>query len=274
MDYPSLKKVHSGDLTYYTDLKLEKSQGVKIAFTTRYGGASSKEFASLNFGHHVGDNPEDVKANLHRFAYCMGISPSNIITPFQIHKNDIVLVKEEGDAAIESLQQQANEGADAIVVCKSQVGALLCFADCVPVVIVSSSGNFAVVHAGWRGVMSDIVGDAYKLLRAQDNQACVDIVDSYQYNFYIGPYIHKECFETSKEIHDKFVSLYGKECSYMGNRINLSCAIIASLARCEVSKKRIADLNICTVCNDDDFFSYRSAGGKCGRHAAFAFRCV
>ena len=272
MDFPNLIIVQSGDIIYYTDLNLEQNQGVKIAFTTRHGGASSNEFASLNFGQYVGDNAKDIAINMRKLADCMEISPSNIIVPRQVHASDIVFVKKDGEDTVETLQRLASEGADAIVVCKDSVGALLCFADCVPVIIVSSSGNFAVVHAGWRGVMLDIVGKAFDLLKKQDAKDDNVMEDNFQYNFYIGPHIHKECFETSKEIHDEFVRAYGAECSHMGDHINLACAIGVSLLKRGVGKDRIANLNICTVCNDTDFFSYRTSGGKCGRHAAFAVR--
>ena len=51
-------------------------------------------------------------------------------------------------------------GADAVVCTVPGVPVLLCFADCVPVVVVCS-GGFAVVHSGWRGTYAEIAGTAF-----------------------------------------------------------------------------------------------------------------
>ena len=59
---------------------------------------------------------------------------------------------------------------------------------------------------------------------------------------------------------------------------NLSEAVYSSfsgavcLTYAGVVAERIADLDACTVCNNQEFFSYRAQDGVCGRHGAFAVR--
>ena len=46
----------------------------------------------------------------------------------------------------------------------------------------------------------------------------------------------------------------------------------ADLSRAGLDLDRVADIDICTVCNTERFFSYRAEGGDTGRHGAFAIR--
>ena len=73
--------------------------------------------------------------------------------------------------------------------------ALLCYADCVPVIIVSPTGRFAVVHAGWRGVDNLISVKAVRSMAYAD-EALLGADAASTYNVYIGPHIGPECFET------------------------------------------------------------------------------
>ena len=68
------------------------------------------------------------------------------------------------------VQRAAAEGADGIIVSAHEVGALLCFADCMPVIIVLPTGRFAVVHAGWRGIENEISAKALGLMLDQECQ--------------------------------------------------------------------------------------------------------
>ena len=47
--------------------------GAKHAFTTRYGGVSTGEFASLNFASSRGDEPEAVRENYRRVCALFGV---------------------------------------------------------------------------------------------------------------------------------------------------------------------------------------------------------
>jgi hypothetical protein len=53
--------------------------------------------------------------------------------------------------------------------------------------------------------------------------------------------------------------------------VDLGEALRVQLLLAGADTNRICDLDICTVCNSDTFYSYRATGGKCGRHGAMAF---
>ena len=74
----------------------------------------------------------------------------NLLVPNQVHGDHIVTVTSNGADDLEAVREQIAEGCDAIVCTAHDVPVLLCFADCVPVVLVAP-GGFAVVHSGWKG---------------------------------------------------------------------------------------------------------------------------
>ena len=65
------------------------------------------------------------------------------------------------------------------------VTALLCFADCTPVIVASPTGAFAVAHAGWRGVLAGIPAKAVSAVAALDAEAGV-LTDAGDFNAYIA----------------------------------------------------------------------------------------
>ena len=128
---------------------------VRFAFTERAGGVSEDAYSSLNLGSHVGDDPFAVQENRRRALEAMGAAECehNLLVPNQVHGDHIVAVTSNGADDLEDVREQIAEGCDAIVCTAHNVPVLLCFADCVPVVLVAP-GGFAVVHSGWKGISS------------------------------------------------------------------------------------------------------------------------
>ena len=124
---------------------------VRFAFTERAGGVSEDAYSSLNLGSHVGDDPFAVQENRRRALEAMGAAECehNLLVPNQVHGDHIVAVTSNGADDLEDVREQIAAGCDAIVCTAHNVPVLLCFADCVPVVLVAP-GGFAVVHSGWR----------------------------------------------------------------------------------------------------------------------------
>ncbi len=258
-----------------TDNALVQLLGVRVAFTGRFGGVSEEPYESLNLGSHVGDDLDAVLRNRFALAQALGCDHRKIIALNQVHGVNIVWANSSSDEDLERLRSRAlsAEGADGIVVGVPGVAALLCFADCVPVVIVSPTGRFAVVHAGWRGVDASIAPKAVREMAEVEADVFGSVeAAAGEYNVYIGPHIRKECFETGADVHDRFVSKFGESCSFGERHIDLSAALRVDLARVGVRSERIADCGICTVCRHDEYFSYRASGGVCGRHGAIAYR--
>ena len=194
-------------LSALTDEALFERTGVRIAFTGRAGGVSEGPYAALNLGGHVGDDPAAVARNRELLLEALGAGEAALVVPSQVHGDEIVEVASAEPGAVEAARARALEGADGLLVDVPQVAALLCFADCVPVVLASPTGRFAVVHAGWRGAVAGIAGKAVRLLAARD-AAELGIAPSSAaaaLNAYLGPHIHAECFETGAEVRARFV---------------------------------------------------------------------
>lgn len=254
-----------------TDDELFARTGVRIAFTGREGGASVGPYASLNLGGHVGDDPEAVATNRSLLLEALDAAGAELVVPSQVHGDEIVLVDDRSPAALEAARQRAAAGADALVVSQPDVAALLCFADCVPVVLVSPSGRFAVVHAGWRGMAAGIASKAARLLvdaDARDGRAA----RASALNAYVGPHIRSECFETGPDVLERFAASFGPSCVVGGSHVDLSEALAVDLGGAGVERGRIVCADACTACAPDQYFSYRASGGTCGRHGAIAFR--
>ena len=130
---------------------------VRFAFTERTGGVSEDAYSSLNLGSHVGDDPFAVQENRRRALEAMGAAECehNLLVPNQVHGDHVVTVTSNGADDLENIREQIAEGCDAIVCTAHEAPVLLCFADCVPVVLVAP-GGFAVVHSGWKGTIARI----------------------------------------------------------------------------------------------------------------------
>lgn len=280
LPYPSLVLRQQNSVPALTDERLFEACGVRIAFTGRAGGVSSGPYESLNTGDHVNDDPACVRRNRQIVLESLGLASASVVVPNQVHGTDIVRVSDAADVA--RAQAQASEGADAVVVEAPEVAALLNFADCLPLIIVSPSGRFAVAHAGWRGALAGIAGKAARELALADAAEGADAAGGFEggeeveaiagFNAYIGPHIRSECFETSADIARQFAERFGEEVLADDRHVSLARVVSTDLARAGISPDRIADAQVCTVCNSDRYFSYRVAGGTCGRHAAIAIR--
>lgn len=261
-------------ISMLTDSALFDATGVRVAFTGREGGVSEGAFSALNLGAHVQDNLESVMQNRALVMEALGAPNVAAIVPNQVHGTEIITVSGADAASVVAAQQRAQAGADALVVSAPNVAALLCFADCTPVIIVSPTGRFAVAHAGWRGVVGNIAPLCAERLAQADGAQNVAQASALAagYNVYIGPHIHACHFEVGPDVVEKFRGEFGESCIADGRHVSMLEALSVGLERVGISRARICDAGICTQCNPEQYYSYRASGGTCGRHGAVAFR--
>ena len=236
---------------------------VRFAFTERAGGVSEDAYSSLNLGSHVGDDPFAVQENRRRALEAMGAAECehNLLVPNQVHGDHIVAVTSNGADDLEDVREQIAEGCDAIVCTAHNVPVLLCFADCVPVVLVAP-GGFAVVHSGWKGTIARISAKACQALC--DAAGC----DASNVSAYIGPHILGDEYEVSQELMDRFAAEFSCIDASTSRMLDLSAAIREALVDVGVDADNIVDTQLSTVRQNDRFYSYRNEDGTCGRHAA------
>ena len=262
---PRLVEGRFSNLTAYTDEGLFSASGVRIAFSERNGGISLPPYDSLNLGTHVSDGAAAVASNRAALLRALGAEDAQVICPNQVHGADVAICT--CTSAVDDARDFAQEGADAVVVSCDDVAALLCFADCMPVVLVAPGGAFSVVHCGWRGVVGGVWQHAALALEEASGQPIS------RFNAYIGPYIHSCHFEVGEEVANQFNEQFGADCLVDARHVDMGCAIQCALQALGFAPERIADVDVCTVCDGKKrFYSYRASGGVCGRHGALAVK--
>ena len=276
LDLPRLSIVEDvSGVRFLTDPALESACGVSIGFTERAGGLSAPPYGSLNLGRFAGEGEDAALANIHRLMDAVGAADMVLINPKQVHGTHIVTASDDAPDAIASVQREAEAGADGVVASVPDAFALLCFADCVPLIMVAPTGDFAVAHSGWRGTHGRIASKALASLASavvrggaygSTQEAAASC------NTYIGPYIHQECFQVGEDTRSLFIEEFGESVVDASGNVDLGAAIRADLLAVGASEDRIVDAGLCTVCDVERFFSYRAEEGTCGRHGAFAFR--
>lgn len=238
---------------------------LSFAFTERTGGVSEPPYQSLNLGSHVGDDPFAVEENRRRVLEALGCTDCahNLLVPNQVHGDEIVCVNDAGADALEEVRERIALGCDGIVCTVPDVPVMLCFADCVPVVL-TAPGGFAVVHSGWKGTYACISGKAATALA--DAAGC----ETSQIKAYLGPHILGDEYEVLTDLLQKFQERFDTITPSGSRMLDLSRAIRQSLEEVGVPPCEIHDPGLSTVRLGDRFYSYRREAGTCGRHAAIA----
>jgi YfiH family protein len=131
--------------------------GADVLITTRQGGVSAGEYATLNLSFSVGDDPAAVLENRRRAAAAVGAEPTDVVYARQVHggRAQVVTAADRGRGA--QALSDAIENADALVTTDPGTTLAIQVADCVPIVLLDPVARvLACVHAGWRGTVARI----------------------------------------------------------------------------------------------------------------------
>jgi YfiH family protein len=218
---------------------------VKIIVSDRFGGVSEGRYESLNLGLHVGDDPLKVEKNREIFASYFGASSKELCFMEQMHSS-IVKKAKRGETP----------EADALI--SADRGLVLCVmvADCVPVILYSAQA-VAAVHAGRKGVFSDIIANACEAMRTK--------FGAKEINAYLGVSIRSCCYEIRGEVLSEAMERFPYALKSQDGRYFLSLQTILKKQLNENGVVNIIDENVCSCC-DRNYFSYRR-DGVCGRFA-------
>lgn len=232
-------------------------------FPTRAGGVSQGPYSSLNCAASVGDEPSAVAENLTRLARAAGVEPGALVTVSQVHGDRVLRAGPGGGAA----PRPPIGEADAVWTDAPGTAVGVRTADCLPVLLEDPVGRrVAAVHAGWRGVIADIVTRTLEGLVAQGTRVG-DV------RAVVGPCIQRCCFEVDGDLPERFASAFGSEVvvPFAGKarrHLDLPKAVAIALARAGLPGDHVAALPHCTMC-DARFFSHRRDRGHTGRHLSF-----
>ena len=238
------------------------------AFSTRRGGVSQPPYATLNLGQSVGDDPQAVQVNRRRFFGAFGIAPPQVVRVRQVHGDGVLIVDPalaEREGFPQVLLDERYEF-DALITDLAGLALVVSTADCLPILIHDPvQGAAEAVHAGWRSTAKRI---AAKAVRALGKAYGTDPADC---RVAIGPGIRGCCFEVDRPV----IEAMGRALptweaharpSRAGHwRIDLAGVNRAILQEAGVRPERVEDLDLCTACRTDLFFSHRAEKGCTGR---------
>lgn len=239
---------------------LFEREGFRHAFFTRRGGVSLGAYGSLNFSATTGDATENVSENLRRAARVLGVGADRIFYLSQVHGVGVHEVQ-----AADTAEQARKIEADAVMGRAPGLACAVRTADCVPLLLADrETGAVAAVHAGWRGTVRGVVGEAVRALRALSGSRSGLLAA-------IGPHISVDAFEVSPEVADELrAAAPATGVVRPGPRgrphVDLRAIVAAQLRELDIEENAIDHVEGCTLSEPERYFSYRRDGPKSGRH--------
>jgi polyphenol oxidase len=219
----------------------------EVAFSTRVGGVSEGPYASLNLGRLTGDDIERVDENRRLLCAELGADVERLALNRQIHST-LVHRAEPG---------ARGEPGDGLWTDEPDLPVLAMSADCVPVALARVHGEkpgVAVLHVGWRGLLTGIVAEGVRALGGRSHAA-------------VGPAIGPCCYEVGLDVAEPLAATFGADV-LRGRNADLWTATERALRTAGVAE--VERIDLCTQCNPDLFFSHRRTGKPRGVQGAIA----
>ena len=282
-----IKYLHKRTTSYrdgevpYIILDAFDKYNILAVFSTRLGGVSSGQFASMNFCTTLGDTIENVRENFERFGKSIGAK--NFVLSKQTHTTNVKLVSfDDVNKGITKVMDYDN--IDGLVTDEKNITLSTFYADCVPLYFYDPVNHIiGLSHAGWRGTVDNIAKETLLTMKDRFNSNPKDIICA------IGPSICVNCYEVSEDVAEKFIDSFYlenvEEYNEMVNpqdmgtilykksngkyMLNLWAANFSNIKECGVLSENIHIPDICTCENKEILFSHRGLEGKRGNLGAF-----
>ena len=236
--------------------------GIHHAFFTREGGVSNGLYASLNGGVGSDDLPSSVTENRARMAMALSVVPGRLITAYQIHSPEVVVVETPWS-------DSERPRADGIVTGVPGLAIGISTADCGPVLFADGEARIiGAAHAGWRGALTGVLEATIAAMEKLGAKRARVVAA-------LGPTIRQPNYEVGTDLVDRFLTADRDNTRFFvpagraGHaQFDLPGYITSRLKRAGVSK--VEDLGHCTYGDPARFFSYRRATHRAepdyGRH--------
>jgi len=230
--------------------------------TTRAGGVSTGEYASLNLGRSSGDDPERVARNRALVREHLPAEPTWLV---QVHGTNVVRAASfriQSDRTGEYQIPRPPQADECFADAPGQVCAVLT-ADCMPVFFCDHAGTrVAVAHAGWRGMSAGVLENTVRAMG----------VDPAHVMAWLGPAIGPDAFEVGPEVREAFLAGDpGADAAFRPGKPGKYMADLYELARRRLRATGVTELHgggFCTYTDAARFFSYRRSA-QSGRMGAF-----
>ncbi len=225
---------------------------VRAFVTTRAGGVSVGEYASMNLGTGSGDEPGRVERNRQVVADLLPTAPRYMV---QVHGNQV--------ADLDIFREADTPSADAAVSSTPGRVATVLTADCMPLFVADMrGGRVGIAHAGWRGMASGVIENVVRSLGAP----AADVAA------WMGPAIGPTAFQVGPEVKEAFERFDpAAGTAFVPDAPGKFMCDLYALARQRLTRAGVREIHgggYCTHGEATRFFSYRRAP-RSGRMGAF-----
>lgn len=268
--YPGMKINRAGAMKYLTFPAFEETGMVTHLVSTRLGGVSTGDCASLNFSYMRDTDQAAVDENFRRMAEVFGTQPDAFVCSDQTHTTNVRLVT-EADRGKGVTRQRDYSDVDGLVTDVPGLILSTFYADCVPLLFVDPVHRaIGCSHSGWRGTAGGMGTATVEAMKSCFGSRPEDILAA------VGPSICRECYEVGEDVAEAFRKLFSGDMSDILTRkedgkylLDLWKANEKVLLSAGILKEHLAMTDICTCCNPEYLFSHRASCGKRGNIGAF-----
>ena len=227
-----------------------EAPGIAHGFFSREGGVSEGVYAALNTGVGSDDNPAHVAENRRRCASVLGVSPDRLLTNYQIHSADVLIV--------EGPWENGPQKADGLVTREIGLALGVLAADCMPWLFADPEARvIGAAHAGWRGALAGIVENTIDTMTTLG-------ADRRRIRAALGPCLRQPNFEVGLDLVEAFTGKYPKAKDFFApaetqdkRMFDLAGFGKWRVAECGVTE--IGDVGACTLAAPEKYFSYRAS---------------
>lgn len=199
-------------LEFLTFPLLEETGIVKHLFSTRLGGVSQGDCASMNFSMDRGDSRENVLTNFGRIAQVLGCGIDDMTASHQTHTTNIRRMT-EADRGKGILRERDYQDVDGMVTDVPGLVLVTFYADCVPLYFVDPVHRaIGLAHSGWRGTAGRMGERMVEAMGRQFGSRPEDIRAA------IGPSICRDCYEVSEDVAAQFTEMLGGDVAVPGEK--------------------------------------------------------
>ncbi len=247
--------IKENDIQYIQFKKLLKYPQIKHCYTLK----------NLNFPPIYKDE-KTLKNSYKKICDCLNLDENKIVKPHQTHTSNVEVVNE-----VINFQD-----VDGVLTNKEEIVLVTTSADCISLLMFDPVKKvIGSIHSGWRGTLQGIAKEAVLKMIEKYESNPEDIICC------ICPSIRSCHFEVDEDVKDLFYEKY-KNLQQINNiikktkikdgkqkyTIDTVLINICLLKKLGLKEENIIDSNICTVCNKNNFHSYRAEKENSGRNAA------
>jgi len=201
---------------------------------------------------------KQLKSNRHKFLKALGIDYNDLVCMRQVHQNRVIRLttKDKGKGSVSF--EDALPNCDGIITNQKGFPLSVLSADCLPIFLYDLKNSIiGILHAGWRGTYKNIVKKALHLMKRNFKTEAKNLIVA------LGPAIRSCCYEVGDEFRQYFPNRLSKrDGRFYLDLVDVNKKLLIQLG---VRNKNILDSNICTSCQNKNFFSYRKEGSLAGR---------